>query len=64
MAVKVIGEDTTKIKHTTCTNCAAILEYTLADTHKKTVSDYTGDVDTYRLLNCPRCKNTINVSMY
>lgn len=64
MAIKVIGEDTTKIKRTTCSNCSAILEYTLADTTIQTERDYTGCADTYRRLKCPRCNNKITVSMY
>ena len=46
MAVTVIGEDADKKKRTTCLNCAAILEYALADTRTETVKDYGGGSET------------------
>jgi len=63
MSIKVVGDDTSKMKRTTCLNCTAMLEYTMADTTIKVVTDYTGDKDTYRYLTCPRCNHTMTVSI-
>jgi hypothetical protein len=64
MAVTVIGEDADRKKRTSCRKCAAILEYTLSDTRTETVKDYGGGSDTYRRLDCPRCKAVLDVPMY
>jgi len=64
MAIKVIGKDSKTIKTTTCGNCAAILEYTNADTKTEVRKDYTGGSDTYRTLICPECNDSVNVAMY
>ncbi len=64
MAVIVVGEDEKTKKRTTCGNCAAILEYTFADTRKETVKDYGGGSDTYRRLDCPRCADVVTVPTY
>jgi hypothetical protein len=42
MAIKIIGEDQEKKRTTSCSECAAILEYTLADTRTEVVTDYGG----------------------
>ena len=44
-----------------CSNCGVTLEYVRADTKIERRIDYTGDTDTYRILTCPSCKETINV---
>lgn len=64
MTIKVIGEDSREIKTTTCRNCAAVLEYTKADTKTEERTDYTGDTDTCRILTCPRCNEYITVAIY
>ncbi len=64
MAIVVVGKDTNQKKKTTCSNCASILEYTLADTRKVVQKDYTGCSDTYRKLICPVCKDDLNVPLY
>ena len=63
MTVKVIGENENKLKRTTCSHCAAILEYALVDTETKVIRDYGGGSDTYRFLTCPRCKEKVSVPM-
>lgn len=64
MAVEVIGESDKAKKETTCSNCAAILRYTLADTKTETRTDYGGGSDTYRVLECPKCHKKIDVELY
>ncbi len=32
MAIKIVGDDPAAVKHVTCRNCSARLEYTPADT--------------------------------
>lgn len=63
MTIKIIGEDKTKAKRTTCANCAALLEYTIADTETKLIRDYGGGSDTYRFLVCPRCQAKLSVAL-
>ena len=64
MTIEIIGVDESKKKKTTCRNCASILSYTLDDTKKITVSDYSGSSDTYRKLKCPKCGEVLNVPLY
>lgn len=61
--IKVIAECQKAYKQCTCTNCGAVLEYTNADTTTRNVADYGGGSDTYRFVDCPRCKNEINVKL-
>ena len=64
MAIKIIGEDSRAVKIATCKNCAAVLEYTHADTKTETRIDYTGGSDTYRFFDCPKCGETVTVKLY
>ena len=64
MAVKIVGVSQAAVKRCVCRNCASELEYTLADTTTKTVSDYGGGRDTYRTLVCPKCYEEVGVSLY
>lgn len=59
MAVTIVGEDASVKHRVTCKQCAAILEYTKSDTRVKTETDYTGDTDYYKVLDCPKCGNII-----
>ena len=62
MAIKIIEErDPEHVKRVTCRNCAVRLEYTMADTRKKSSTDYTGSTDYYTVLDCPNCKKTIQI---
>lgn len=61
MTVRIVGEAPEAVRKTTCSNCAAVLEFTDADTRKETHHDYGGGSDTYRVLICPRCSNKIHV---
>ncbi len=64
MAVTVISrKHPSATKRVICMNCGAELEYTKSDTRTKVSTDYTGGKDTYRYLDCPECRNAINVGM-
>lgn len=63
MTVKVIGDDMSVIRRATCKTCAAILEYTNADTTVEYVKDYLGDSVLIRHLKCPRCLSLITVTL-
>ena len=61
MAIEVVGEDNSMKHKITCTKCAAILEYTLNDTVVESRKDYTGSSDRVVFIECPRCKNKVDV---
>ena len=61
MTVRIIGEAPEAMRQATCSNCAARLEFTDADTKVETHRDYTGGSDTYRILTCPRCSKQLHV---
>lgn len=58
MSIKIINvePDGSVVKRCVCHNCGATLEYTPADTRKITRRDYTGDSDTYTVIDCPKCQ--------
>lgn len=60
--VTVVGKDPSVIKRVTCHNCSSILEYTQNEVRRATSKDYTGCVDVYKVINCPRCYTCISVS--
>lgn len=64
MAIRIIGEDDKVRRVATCTNCAAVLEYTKADTRVENVRDYGGGSDDYRRLQCPRCHTILTVPLH
>lgn len=47
-----------------CSNCGVTLEYVPADTKIEKRTDYTGGTDSYRMLTCPKCNESMDVSMY
>lgn len=61
MAIEIVGEDEKSKRKATCKQCGAILEFLPADIQTGEVSDYTGSSDTYYWIDCPRCKNAIQV---
>jgi RNase P subunit RPR2 len=63
MAVKIIdvGPDPSAVKRTVCHNCGAVLEYTMRDTRRETISDYGGGSDTYVRIDCPNCQQVLDV---
>ena len=44
-----------------CSNCGVTLEYVKADTRVERRTDYTGYTDSYRILTCPACKETLTI---
>ncbi len=60
MTVKVISEGP-HFKIVTCSNCGALLEYTNADVKESIHRDYGGGSDTVRRIECPKCRDTVNV---
>lgn len=63
MTIKVIDEtpDASVVKRVICRNCGVTLEYTPYDRYDYTTTDYTGDSDTYKSIDCPRCTTRITV---
>lgn len=59
MAITIIGEDIWFKYRITCKRCAVILEYTEADTRVKNEMNYTEGLETYQVLDCPKCGNII-----
>lgn len=47
-----------------CGGCGARLGYTQSEVKSKTVSDYTGDKDTYYYIKCPCCQYDVSVSSH
>jgi uncharacterized protein with PIN domain len=63
MAIEVISrKHPSATKVVVCRNCGAELRYTESDTKKKTVTDYTGSKDIYKIIECPECSGSIYVS--
>lgn len=62
--IKVIEEapDPSVTKRVVCHNCGVKLEYTPSDTRTVIRRDYTGDADSYRAIDCPKCSQTIRLS--
>ena len=65
MAVTIIDErpSPTVVKQTTCGNCGVTLEYTPNDVREDWRTDYTGGKDCYRIVDCPKCQNSITVGI-
>jgi hypothetical protein len=58
---KVIGEALELVKHTTCKNCAARLEYVQAEVREHNGHDYTGGSEGYEYIKCPRCMKRVTL---
>lgn len=63
MAVKIINDkpDAKVVKQVICRNCGVTLEYVPADTREEKRTDYTGDADNYKVIDCPKCNHKITV---
>ncbi len=55
--VEIVGEDQSAKKRVTCRGCAAILEYTPSDTKEASHRDYTGCLDVWDYITCPKCNH-------
>jgi len=66
MAIKIIDEKPSPqvAKQTVCTNCGVRLEYVPSDTRTEIRRDYTGDADSYRVIDCPKCKHKLTVGFH
>lgn len=49
------------VKEVICRNCGATLNYVPKDVLESKVSDYTGDYDIVKFINCPPCGNKVYV---
>ena len=49
------------VKETVCRNCGSTLQYVPRDVKEKYVSDYTGDRDLVRYIECPTCSHHLGV---
>lgn len=45
------------VKEVVCGNCGSTLQYVPNDVKTKTISDYLGDKDTIRYIECPVCNH-------
>ena len=65
MAVTIIDEKPSPkvTKQTTCGKCGVTLEYTPNDVREDWRTDYTGGKDCYRIVDCPKCQNSITVGI-
>ena len=52
------------VKEVICRNCGATLNYVPKDIKEKTVSDYLGDKDYIRYIECPPCGHQVTVKGY
>lgn len=52
------------VKETICRNCGSTLQYVPRDIKERTVSDYTGDREIVRYIECPECTDKVTVKGY
>ena len=52
------------VKETVCRNCGSTLQYVPRDIKERTVSDYTGDREIVRYIDCPECNERVTVKGY
>lgn len=57
--IKLIGEDESIYKISTCRNCAAKLQYTQSEVKEYHRKDYSGGSDGKEWINCPRCGHEV-----
>lgn len=49
------------VKEIICRNCGSTLQYVPRDVKEKYVSDYTGDKDLVRYIECPTCSHHVGI---
>ena len=59
--IKIVGQDQTKVKRVSCSNCGAMLEYVPNDIKSFIRTDYTGSKDMYTYIKCPTCSELVTV---
>ncbi len=52
------------VKEIICRNCGSTLQYVPRDIKERTVSDYTGDREIVRYIECPECNEQVTVKGY
>jgi uncharacterized protein with PIN domain len=52
------------VKETICKNCGSTLQYVPRDIKERTVSDYLGDRDIIKYIECPECNDHVTVKGY
>lgn len=52
------------IKETICRNCGSTLQYVPRDIKERFVSDYSGDRERIRYIECPPCGHQVTVKGY
>lgn len=52
------------VKETVCRNCGSTLQYVPRDIKQRTVSDYLGDRDIVKYIECPECNEQVTVKGY
>lgn len=52
------------VKEVICRNCGSTLQYVPRDIKERTVSDYTGDREIVRYIDCPTCSHQVTVKGY
>lgn len=64
--VKVISKEPhpSVIKQIICKNCGSTLEYTPSDVKQRSVSDYLGDIDIVKYINCPECNHEVQTQRF
>lgn len=55
MAVEIVEVVDSLKKEIVCYTCCTRLRYAPIDVHTKTVTDYTGDTEIVKFLECPSC---------
>ena len=58
------GPHPSVVKEVICRNCGSTLEYVPRDIKERTVSDYTGDREIVRYIECPECDEHVTVKGY
>lgn len=58
---KVVGEAPDVLKRKACHGCGALVEYGTSDKVERSHRDYTGCLDTWSVVVCPRCQSDIRV---
>lgn len=58
------GPHQSVVKETICRNCGSTLQYVPRDIKERTVSDYTGDREIVRYIDCPECNDRVTVNGY
>lgn len=58
------GPHQSVVKETICRNCGCTLQYVPRDIKERTVSDYAGDREIVRYIECPECNDQVTVKGY